>query len=119
MAIKNLSGKVSQSDINRVRDIKNPPEYEPGFEGGSSGDGFDDFFGGDDGFSFDDFDSSGFGTDTNSGGNSGGFGSPAGSTPGGFGSPAGSTPGGFGSPAGSTPGGFGVAWFGGDGGGYF
>lgn len=96
MAIGNLNNKISQSDADRVRDIRNPPEFEPGFEGGSedTSGGFDDLFGSSDQeFSFDDLGSSGFGTDTGSpAGQPNTFGQPQ---PGGFGQ---TQPNGFGQP---------------------
>ena len=115
MAIGNLGNKVSSDDIARAKDIRNPPEFEPGFEDdGGSGTGFDDFF---DDFEFDSTDTfgdtggGGSGTGSNpfsespSGfGSTGGFGSPiggAGTTPGSFGSPIGGGAGGFGSPFGN------------------
>lgn len=58
MAIGNLNNKVSQSDTNRVKDIRNPPEFEAGFEGADGG-GFDDLF--------DTFGDSGFGADDSAG----------------------------------------------------
>ena len=87
MAIGNLGNKISESDSNRVKDIRNPPEFEPGFEDKSS-DGFDELFG-DQGFSFDDLNDSGFGSSNNSGnggfGNDDGFGSNGGFGNDGFG----------------------------------
>lgn len=116
MAIGNLGNKISQSDAERVKDIRNPPEFEPGFEGGSdSNGGFDELFANDSEFSFDDLGSSGFGSD---GGTQPGAqaGSPLGGQPGqqggglfgqpqsnGFGQP-GLNQGGFGQPGGfSSP----------------
>lgn len=57
MAI-NLNGKVSQADADRMRDIRNPPEHEPGFEPQISDDDFGDIF--------DDLNGSDFGTDNSS-----------------------------------------------------
>lgn len=88
MAIKNLSNKVSADDVARTKDIRNPPEFEPGFEGDSGGDGFDDLF---DDFAFDDLDDSDFGsTDKSGGGGTSGFGGGASSNP--FSSPGQSNP---------------------------
>lgn len=100
-----LSGKVAASDIEKLKDKKNPPAFEPGFEPGESGgssdwDGFDsDFLGG--------------GEDILGGGSSGGSDIGGASMPGmsdGFGSPGG---GGsiFGNP--SSGGAFGDPWSGG------
>ena len=75
MAIGDLKNKVSRDDIDRVREIRNPPEYEPGFEPDSgSGSEFDDIdfsdlFGEDDGDGalFDDLGSGDFGSPSGSG----------------------------------------------------
>lgn len=95
MPIGNLKDKVSEADKNRVKDIRNPPEFEPGFE--DNGDSFDDLFG-DQTFSFDDLEGSGFG-DNGSNNTDNGFGSNGfGSTNSGFGSNGfGSANSGFGS----------------------
>ena len=94
MAIKNLSNKVSADDVARTKDIRNPPEFEPGFGGGDGG-GFDDLF---DDFSFDELDDSDFGGGSKTSGGSTGQSSPFEST--GQSSPFGST--GQSSPFGST-----------------
>ena len=75
MAIGDLKNKVSRDDIDRVKEIRNPPEYEPGFEPDSgSGSEFDDIdfsdlFGEDDGDGalFDDLGSGDFGSPSGSG----------------------------------------------------
>ena len=70
MAIGNLGNKISQDDVNKVKDLRNPPEFEPGYGGGGSdsGGGFDDLqFD-----SLDGFGDLGFGDDSNNSG--GGFG---------------------------------------------
>ena len=110
MAIGSLSDKIAQSDINRVKDARNPPDNEPGFEEEDSGeDSFMSMFGDDDmdlpggdTFSFGDSDSSGGlgGTSDGFGGSSSGFGGSSS----GFGNLGGSSMGGFG---GSSMGGFG------------
>lgn len=88
MAIGNLSNKVSKDDVERVHDMRNPPEHEPGFEPDGGDSSFDDIFGDSD-FAFDDLGSGGFGEDSGGGssmddifgsssggfGDSGGFGS--------------------------------------------
>lgn len=44
MAI-NFDNKISRDDINKVRDIRNPPQFDPAFSGNQdSGDGFGDLF---------------------------------------------------------------------------
>ena len=118
-----LDNKVSQDDINRVRDVRNHPDFESGFDSGSNSGG-GDFDNLDDMFSIDDL----FG-DSSSGSSDGGFGSNGGgfgSNGGGFGSNGGgfgSNGGGFGSANngfGSNGGGFGSAnnGFGSNGGGF-
>lgn len=67
MAIGNLSNKVSKDDINRVNEIRNPPEHEPGFEPEDDGGDFDSLFGDDD-FAFDSLSSDDFGGSTGGGG---------------------------------------------------
>ena len=73
MAIGDLSNKVSREDVEKVRSIRNPPEYEPGFEpdddigGGGDIDDFDSLFEDD---IFDDL-SSDFGYGDSSGGSGG------------------------------------------------
>lgn len=47
MAIGDLSNKVSMDDVESVRDLRNPPEFEPGFGDSNFGDS-DDIFGGSD-----------------------------------------------------------------------
>ena len=37
MAIRNLGDKISKSDMETVRNLRNPPEYEPGYEGTQGG----------------------------------------------------------------------------------
>ena len=86
MVMKNLSNKVSADDIARTKDIRNPPEFEPGFEADDGGgDGFDDLF---DDFEFDDISDGDFGntndsssSGSSSGGTSNPFSSPAQSSP--------------------------------------
>lgn len=102
-----LDGKVSEEDRQRVNDIRNPPQYEAGFEGG--GDGFDDIFGssgGGDGFNMDDIFGTAGGDSGDPFGNSGSSGDPFGQTNnGGFGgssSPFGSSNA-FGATNGSDP----------------
>lgn len=90
MGLDNLRGKVSNRDIEKVRQKKNAPEYEPGFEPNSFGEnddgGFDSIF---DDFDMDEFennsrDNRGFGNSAdNSGFNSIGF-NPGGFNSGGF-----------------------------------
>lgn len=88
----NLSDRISSDDMQRVNDMRNHPDFEPGFEGGddalfSSGDDADDLeslfgsssddsFGGGDSFGSSDGFSDGFGSSDNSFGSAGnGFGS--------------------------------------------
>ena len=110
----NLAGKVSQEDRERVRDIRNHPQYQSGFgdDDGLGGDddmgdfSFDDLFGDDDGGSFgSDNSSSGFG-----GGSSGGFGGDSGFGGGSSGGFGGGSSSGFG---GGSSNGFGNSGFGG------
>ena len=75
MAIRNLGDKISKSDMETVRNLRNPPEYEPGYEGtqgGQSSQGGGNFDGLEDGL-FDSLDDSVFGGfgDTNTGGQQG------------------------------------------------
>lgn len=137
----NLSNKVSADDMQRVNDIRNHPQFEPGFEGGDDDFGGDDFnlndiFGDDSGMSDDSSGGGGldslfgssdstFGSDNSFGSNNGGFGSGGfGSNNGGFGSNNsgfgsggfGSNNGGFGANNGgfgANNGGFGSGGFGG------
>lgn len=53
MPIGNLQNKVSSSDVAKVKEKRNPPEYEAGFEPESSSEDFGNIF---DDISFDDFD---------------------------------------------------------------
>lgn len=82
LAIGNLQDKLSSSDVDRVREMRNPPEFEPGFEDTSMSDGFESLFGSDDddmnidgGFGSDALgfggDTLGFGSDTSGFGQSG------------------------------------------------
>lgn len=121
MAI-NFGNKISQDDVSRVRDIRNPPQFDPAFSGSDTEGGMGDSPGTDDGFGglFDDLGD--FGSDPSGGfgdlggfGDSGGFGSPSGGfgDTGGFSNPSssfGNQSSGFGNPSGgfSNPsGGFG------------
>lgn len=87
MAITNLDKKVSQNDARRVKDMRNPPKFEPGFEPSfmeeksedDLGFNLDDIFGSSD---FSELEGSGFGNDSGQsgfgpiqqGGNQNGFG---------------------------------------------
>ena len=66
----NLSNRVSSDDMQRVNDIRNHPQFEPGFEGGG-----DDIMGGDDSFNLDDLFGESSGSDSGFGGGDTGFGS--------------------------------------------
>ena len=44
MPIGNIKSKVSSRDIDRIRDKRNPPEFEPGFEPDDAIDEFSDLF---------------------------------------------------------------------------
>lgn len=99
-----LSNRVSSEDRQRVSDMNNHPEYEPGFDDGDDSFG-DASFGSDFGDSGDDLNalfgdaSDGFGSQGDFGGDSGGFGSQ-----GGFGQQGGlGTQGGFGQQSGFGP----------------
>ena len=59
--ISNLGNKVSGDDVARVRDIRNPPEHEPGFGPDNGGGDFSDMFGGGD-IAFDDLMAGDFGS---------------------------------------------------------
>lgn len=88
MPIGNLGDKISQDTKNRVKDIRNPPDNEPGFEEEETDGGFGDLF--------DDLDSFDLPTTPSNGGapSSGVAGSiPFGNTPSAGGTPAGSIPG--------------------------
>lgn len=122
MPIGDLRNKISRQDIEKVRELKNPPEYEPGFEPGKSsskGDGgsFDDLFSDKEyEIEFDDLFGSDFGSPEPKGGeskgesldsifgDSGGLGSSGGFGQGGFGQGGFGSPfgGGFGSPFGGS-----------------
>lgn len=90
MGIGNLNNKVSDSDIDKMNRLKNPPEYEPGFEDSDSfdsfgdDDSFADLFSDDDIASFNSGGSSGSSDDLFAefglGGNSGGSGTVAGNS---------------------------------------
>lgn len=73
MAIGDLKNKVSRDDVDRVKEIRNPPKYEPGFEPDSGSEfddiDFSDLFGEDDGDGalFDDLGSGDFGSPSGSG----------------------------------------------------
>lgn len=73
MAIGDLKNKVSRDDVDRVKEIRNPPKYEPGFEPDSGSEfddiDFSDLFGADDGDGalFDDLGSGDFGSPSGSG----------------------------------------------------
>ena len=122
----NIAGNISDSDLNRVNSINNPPEFEGGFESESMDDDLNSLFDSiDDGFGssggqqsggfgqpsngFGSQPSGGFG-DTGFGQQSGGFGQPSGGFggQGGFGQPSG----GFGGQPGFGQGGFGQGGFG-------
>lgn len=110
----NFGDKLSQDDLNRVKDIHNPPEFDPDFSGGGdSGGGFDGFFDDLGSFGQDDSSDGGFGGFGGDSGGSGGFNSSGGSS--GFGgqdsfSGFGNNQGGFGNNSGgfgNNSGGFG------------
>ncbi len=82
MAI-NFDNKVSQDDMNKVKDIRNPPEFDPAFSGsGDSSGGSDGFFDDLDSFGSDFGDLSSFGGDSGGSQQSSGFGTDS---PGSFG----------------------------------
>lgn len=108
MAIGSLSNKIAQSDINKVKDARNPPDNEPGFEEADMGeDSFMSMFSDEDMELPSSGDSISFGGSNESSGDGSLFG---GSSMGSFGS---SPTGGFGS---SPTGGFGASPTGGFGG---
>ena len=90
MGIDNMRNRISRSDIEKVREIRNPPEHEPGFEPDGDIDiqgDFSDIFGEDE-FEFDNLSDGDFGSPNNNstgggqsledifgGGSEGGFGS--------------------------------------------